>query len=714
MKIILIAILGALSFLLVVDPRILNPQYVAWIPAGDSLQNYLGWALYRFGPSTLPWGLSPNYGLEISSSIVYSDSIPIVAMFFKAFNRILPHDFQYFGIWYLLCFLLQAYFGYKIAEVISTKVIQRLLITILFIFSPAFLCTINVNPPLSAHFFLLAAIYLSIRSNDVHRFLYWLTLLILSAGVMFYIFVPVALIWLADILDRCFTKKEITLGRFFTELVGASVCLFFLSWFMGYFSIVSHDYSNSLKTMGPGGYGYAIWSLNLASLVYSGNWSLFSKLFGDPFNVDTGFNYLGYGYISLIFIFFYVFLRKTKKDHDTFFIKNIFLVLMLVALTLFSITNNVGIGNFRFTIPLMDQIISFASILRSSSRIFWVVNYFILTGLICYIGRRIKGNKFTLILFVSAILQLGDTSWGWIRLKNSIGSPQEYPHLNSFSSQLWDCEFLRANFDRIYRVPAIDYDQSWEAIGSLAAKCNIPTNFVLLNRPDRAKIQKFNSNFRIEMKSNKLGSRNLYLIEHDYVPFIRLNMNENIDFFGVIDGRNVYIPDVLNNCKLCKKFDSNIPRISAQLVNVKPKVNVPIRFGKNDAGVEFLYGIDQAKNIGWGWSFPEEWGVWSNGGRAIIGLEAPDDFDQGLLVINLRSYGSQSIAISINGAMMGHYQLSDSQENLIKIPLKLAEGDKYIGISFSLPNARSPKESDIGSSDDRKLAIGVHSICFVE
>ena len=139
LKINLIApiIIGFIGFLLVVGISTLNVQNIAWLSKGDALFNYVGWEIFRQSPWTNPIGLNPNYGLEFGSSIVYSDSVPILAILFKLFSSLLGHPFQYFGIWLLLCFILQAFFGLKLAELITKNKWLQLCISVIFLFAPA-------------------------------------------------------------------------------------------------------------------------------------------------------------------------------------------------------------------------------------------------------------------------------------------------------------------------------------------------------------------------------------------------------------------------------------------------------------------------------------------------------------------------------------------------------------------------------------------------
>jgi len=101
-------LLGTVAFFIVVGPRVLNPGNIGWIRAGDPATHYLGWHFFRNSEWSFPVGLNPNYGLEISNAILFSDSNPLLAILFKPFAGLLPETFQYFGVWVYACFVLQA------------------------------------------------------------------------------------------------------------------------------------------------------------------------------------------------------------------------------------------------------------------------------------------------------------------------------------------------------------------------------------------------------------------------------------------------------------------------------------------------------------------------------------------------------------------------------------------------------------------------------
>ena len=105
------ALLGVLVFLAVYGVRVLDPTSVDWILnslSPDPIQHYLGWELFRRSPVHLPYiGANYNAVYPFRTSVLFTDSLPLAALFFKLLGGILPTRFQYFGWWGLLCYALQ-------------------------------------------------------------------------------------------------------------------------------------------------------------------------------------------------------------------------------------------------------------------------------------------------------------------------------------------------------------------------------------------------------------------------------------------------------------------------------------------------------------------------------------------------------------------------------------------------------------------------------
>ena len=103
-------LLGVAGFFVFAGWWVLIPTNIAWLVSGDKAMHQLGWMFFRDTPWGLPPGASPRLGLELANSIALVDGLPLFAIPFKLIAALLPRPFQYWGDWWLLCFVLQSLF----------------------------------------------------------------------------------------------------------------------------------------------------------------------------------------------------------------------------------------------------------------------------------------------------------------------------------------------------------------------------------------------------------------------------------------------------------------------------------------------------------------------------------------------------------------------------------------------------------------------------
>jgi len=140
------------------------------------------------------------------------------------------------------------------------------------------------------------------------------------------------------------------------------------------------------------------------------------------------------------------------------------------------------------------------------------------------------------------------------------------------------------------------------------------------------------------------------------------------------------------------------------------ELNEIIRFSPQDKGVAYLLALGNQAQIGWGWSNPEGWGVWSDGYQAKLLLPLPQQTPN-QLILNVRPFisaaqPSQDVKIWINQQLAGTYRLS-TPNSQITIPLteKMRERN-YMEVLFQFTTSNSPKQLGLGD-DERRLAIGL-------
>ncbi len=99
------SLIGAALFLLTYGTGVLivtNDGWISRITDVDIHQHYLGWCHFRNSPWSFPLGLFDSLSYPYKMSILWTDSIPLLAIIFKLFRGILPETFQYFGIYGLI------------------------------------------------------------------------------------------------------------------------------------------------------------------------------------------------------------------------------------------------------------------------------------------------------------------------------------------------------------------------------------------------------------------------------------------------------------------------------------------------------------------------------------------------------------------------------------------------------------------------------------
>ena len=171
------ALIGLIFFLIVygIEPVIFTNEYfvVNGYIEKDLSQHYSGWMLYRNSPWRFPLGLGQNIAYPYGNVVSFTDSIPLLAIFFKVFSGILPATFQYFGLFIMVCYILQGGFGALLASNFSNSYTKNILSAAVFVLTPVMIERAFRHCGLTAHFLLLAGLYYYFRNkgrSDIKAF----------------------------------------------------------------------------------------------------------------------------------------------------------------------------------------------------------------------------------------------------------------------------------------------------------------------------------------------------------------------------------------------------------------------------------------------------------------------------------------------------------------------------------------------------------------
>lgn len=706
--------LGFIAFWVIIGPRILNIYNSAWVHDEDQWQIYLSWIFFKNHSWTFPPGLNPSFGLDIPSSAAYNAGGFV--LLFKPIASLFPGDVQFIGYWYLFCIVMQAWCAWKLLGLITADTTIKLMGAAFFIFSPPFLDRLGLHILLIEHFLILGALYLSLTNGRLHR-MWWLAILVSSVSLMFYMFVPLAILWFFNEIKIYASKKgRISRNQIIWFFSAIGLVLLF-AWLVGYF-IVSAG--------APAEWGFGYFRAHILTFFdsagfHGSRWSYLIPGFPDLFPKDglyeltfEGFAFLGLGLIVLALISIYLLI--TRKNHlaiGAFIKSNLFLFLAIAFLALIAFSNNLTFGPWNMQVPIPGLIYQLGSIVRSSGRMIWPAYYMSVFVILYVVIKSLPKNWATFVLGICLLAQIFDTSSGWLPQRENFMRKYEVNQREILKNAFWDSAASKYKEIRHAHLRTTFLKQpNWLPFAYLAAKNNLATNFIYQGRLDAKKIGEANERYDAIFASGNYDPNVLYVLGDDLTIPVLLHINPEKDLFARIDGFNVLAPG-WNHCVDCPKLkDGDIIKKDLPIIELNKKISL----SKSGLGSQLLIGVGQYERLGWGWSYPESWGVWSMGPKAKLILPFPFNVKPKKLELNMRGFTVsehplQRVEIWVNGKFSQSVALSEGAPSQIMIDVPLSNRD-YVMIEFKLPDAVSPKKLGIGD-DHRPLGIGLESFMFM-
>lgn len=684
--------LATMAFFIVVGPRVLDTSNIAWLSQGDPSTHYLGWLFYRNSGWSFPIGMNPNYGLEISNSILFSDSNPLLAILFKPFDALLPETFQYFGLWIYACFMLQAWVAWKLTGLISKTYVVRFFATGIFVFSPPMIARLGVHFSLGGHFLILAALYLSLRPAQDKRAALWLALLVSAAFVHSYLLIMVSLLWGTNLINLLLKKNYpfvYGLREFFLNtLIVGIVC-----WQVGYFSVGSGAIS--------GGYGF--FRMNLLSIVDPSGWSYVLRDIPEGKGDYEGFNFLGLGVI-LLGIFAFAALLNGRVDITRAMRNHFVLLLAMMVLTIFALSNKIGVATWEW-VMVPDRWVLVANVFRSSGRMFWPVFYMLVVVIIWVIVRsyniRVAGG----LMVVAFVVQVVDTSAGWQSARKKWmaepASEWEIPLKDPFWTK------AASKYRKVRWIMPNSESPNWQLLATYAVKYELGTDAVYLARVGSKQLELARAQAHVALTTGRYADDSLYVIDPKMLSVAVKNIDPTVDLLALIDGFYVVAPG-WKKCQACSHVVTEL-----KTTDILPPLGagMMVRFNENGVGPAYLAS---------GWSEPEPWGVWSDGDEASLVLPiSPLERNPQVLLLEANAliahtHIEQRVEIWVNDVLATAVTLTQYSDNQIRIVIpKTVQNElkdsNYLNLKLKFADAIRPSEIDL-SRDTRKLALGLISI----
>ena len=579
-------VVGTAVFIYVTGGAIINPTNRDWLMFGDAAQHYLGWEFFRHTP-LLQWPVGANYplGMELSSSIVFTDSIPIAAYLAKLFNPILPATFQYLGIWIWLCFVLQAFFAQRFLKFFLSNKAHVYLGACFVVLSPPLIYRLvhagYGHIALASHWLILASFCLYLRPgrNDLR----WSLLIALCWLIQAYFAPMVAAIWLASLAKRLFMDGE----RFSLLKSSGFVAItsFIVMWASGYFMIGSN--------FNPEGWNY-VFRWQPLSLVDSGTdgstgWS---HLLGDRAQLvgeNEAFSFFGTGVIvlmaisltraalqnritkvlvainalaALTILFFSVArslplsrvlsmsallvmvaflgaallnLSRLSNSWRTYMP----LIIAVCMLAFYSMTNRVGFAQQTFfEYPLFPPLRQFTETFRTHGRSIWPLYYLVLFTAIVIFAKTYSKKYTSLLLLSLFCFQVIDSSSAVSLARHRFDSPQ---WVSPMKDPRW--EMFAKKYKHLVVVPPLNDDQEerWIVIDEYANRYRLETNSGSFSRFDPNVSTKSNQDRVAELVSEKPNKDTLYIVD-DLSVWETISQGELMGSSLLIDNFRVVAP----------------------------------------------------------------------------------------------------------------------------------------------------------------------------
>jgi hypothetical protein len=583
----------------------LNPFKVDWLLPFwrgnvDSSQHYIGWEFFRQAP-LLQWppGKSPNLGPTGGSGIALTDSLPLFAFLFKPLLHWTDRPFQYFGMWIMTCFVLQALFAWKLITVWIKRWEQALLAVLFICLMPMFLDRMTWHFALAGHWLLLAGLFLMFTEN--FRIGKWMALGIAATLIQPYLAIMISILYLLTLLAQHAPIKKVSWIALRTTTFGAVI--FATGWLSGLFQF-------GLGAAGSSGFG--TYSANVLTWVDSGftwsNRSIWSRVVPDQWQGDgqyEGLGFLGVGLLFMAFVLWVVLIFRLTWLHRALLVVppvvapvlwghtgatqfklcalfGLLVGIILVAvhsrlaaaksqtlvyvcgLGLLSIgafsnvlfVGNVSIGNFPIP-SLLEQLLS---VVRTSGRLIWPVTYLLVCVIIVAASRNLPRYIATAVLVLAFSFQVHDARDAIAITRESFnrGSAPEFlisPLWNTLGNKYSKVAIVLPNDSPIlyptnpdWWVP--DYSYLWRDVGLFAVRYKMQLNAFYFSRAPTKQLESDSKILKASIMEQSLDLDTLYVfIDSALWNFSKANShNENL--LGILDSVPILAPGLMP-CSKC-------------------------------------------------------------------------------------------------------------------------------------------------------------------
>lgn len=532
-----------------------------------------------------------------------TDSIPLFALIFKPLTFWFSSPFQYFGIWTLSCFVLQAVFGWKLLALWVTDYAQLLLGTAFLVISPVFIDRLSLHLAIAGHWTILAALYLYFV--DDYPYGKWLTLGCIATLVQPYLAMMVTVIYIADVTKQSIRFRRLTF-KLSLGVLGYFVMLSAIAWQAGLFIF------DPSSTSAAGYNGYSAngltWVNPDSGLNSRPGWSTLVPNAWQGGGQYEGFSYLGTGLLVLSIVLFIGTFREVQLRFKFMIVvallvlpvlgsqgistqRTLVLLLLILGvvtwrivveryrkdgiqttcicvasllLVVFSLSNRVFLGGLRIaTYPIPDWLMRLFSVFRASGRGLWPVTYLLSALIIASIF--LKQRKWFAITIVLACLvfQVVESRHA---IAVTTGVFSRSGPIDPFPASLWNA--FGDRYSRIDVVHPIDAPRLyptnpdfiaiegmlWRDLGIFALRYHLQLNSFYFSREPTAQLAQEVAKLEVVVSTGEYRTDTLYVFIDSDMWESAKTQHRATDLVGILDGIPIVAPGLVD-CDICNFTD---------------------------------------------------------------------------------------------------------------------------------------------------------------
>lgn len=500
-------LIGAVFFLLVYGVRPLNVLDDEWLLSGGDLsQHYLGWCFYRNSDWQFPVGMVDGLLYPGKVCLIYTDSIPLLAVIFKILSPILPQTFQYFGLWGIFCYCMMGGLSAIIIRKATEKANLCWIGAMFFVVCPYMLQRMFRHTSLAGHWLLLLAfliiVYKPYFKSIKRRFIAWSVLLFVSSFVHIYFIPMIAALMFGSCMEDIFSTKRIKYNIFL--FIGACV-----PSVLGLILFGAFEGGSSFNDVGLGDY-----SANL-NVLWNSQGRTVGRFLPPQKSLQGQYEGLGYLGLGMLIMTAAVIIYKVckgiigclrrrnqvkigngeskKEKLLSWFQRHSLGVSLGIVGAIFAVVALSPTISFNdqilFTVPYPHKIVKAWSIFRATGRFIWPIDYMIMIAAISAVVKINKKYIGTLIVSVCMVIQVVDLSVNaikvhdWFAQINTNEIALNAPEWRAWGEKYDHIMFLPYNFPEanpmlLYAVAdyAHDYGMTLNYFFCARINCAVPEN----------------------------------------------------------------------------------------------------------------------------------------------------------------------------------------------------------------------------------------------